>query len=72
MPEAQDGGTLGSHDVLIDVTGLSLDALVDVEDSVLGSALRRLIADVRRTHDVVAGWQSYVGDPNVASARPEQ
>lgn len=45
---------------LPDLTGLALTDLDALDDTALGQALRRILADVTRPDDAVAGFQSAI------------
>lgn len=43
---------------LIDVTGLSFADVLNLDSSVLGASLRRILEEIDSPRDAVAGWQS--------------
>lgn len=55
---------------LVDVTRLPLDDLLAARDTVLSNALRRLLAELDQPQEIIAAFDSYIGDPAAAPARP--
>ncbi|MGH3693653.1 MAG: FxSxx-COOH cyclophane-containing RiPP peptide [Pseudonocardiaceae bacterium] len=45
---------------LVDLSGLSLADLRELDDSVLAHALRRILADAERPEEAVAAFESYI------------
>lgn len=43
---------------LVDLTGVSLDDLVELDPSVFAHSLRRVLAEIDRPQAAVAGWNS--------------
>jgi FXSXX-COOH protein len=43
---------------LVDLTGVGLDELMQLEPSVLAHSMRRILEDIDHPQDAVAGWQS--------------
>jgi FXSXX-COOH protein len=51
---------VGMEADLVDLGGLSLDDLKELDDSALGHALRRVLADADGPGDAIAAFQSYL------------
>jgi FXSXX-COOH protein len=58
-PVGVDGGE--AEPALVDLTGLPLPELFASDDSVLANSLRRLLADLDRPQDIIAGFGNSVG-----------
>lgn len=46
--------------VIVDLTGVTLDDLRDLPDSVVAPALRRILEEIDSPQDAVAGFQSAI------------
>lgn len=45
---------------LVDLTDVPLPDLTSLDDSVLGSALRRLVAEAKQPRDAIAGFNAVI------------
>jgi FXSXX-COOH protein len=48
---------------LVDLTGISLRALLGIHDSALDGALRRIDDELAKPAGAIAGWQSVITRP---------